>query len=195
MGKKPVVWPVRSTAWFGWERPVSHGRGAPTPSTLPLVDHPTSCPCSRRYLMTSSAWKRSVGGNVIPSAWAVFRLMTSSNSGLLHGQVGGLGAFQNAVHIVGCASVELPQVRPVVHEAPGIHIHAVGVHGGQPMLQRQGRDGGEVPLQEKGIRGDEECAGTGLLYGDKDAFELVGTVRFLDEERHPQGLSRVLCLS
>jgi hypothetical protein len=34
---------------------------------------------ARVYLSTSSAWKRSVGGMVRPRAWAVFRLMTSSN--------------------------------------------------------------------------------------------------------------------
>jgi hypothetical protein len=53
MGKKPVVWPVRSTAWFGWERPVSQGGILPLPRLSPLVDRPTSCPCSRRYLMGS----------------------------------------------------------------------------------------------------------------------------------------------
>jgi hypothetical protein len=30
-------------------------RDAPLPRPCPLVNHPTSCPCSRRYLITSSA--------------------------------------------------------------------------------------------------------------------------------------------
>src|SRR5262245_49472634 len=79
MGTRPVVWPVRSTAWFGWECPVSHEGVRLLPRPCPLVDHLMPYPYSCRYLITSSAWKRSVGGMVRPSAWAVLRLMTSSN--------------------------------------------------------------------------------------------------------------------
>jgi hypothetical protein len=38
------------------------------------------CPCHPfPYLITSSAWKRSVGGSIRPSAWAVLRLTTRLN--------------------------------------------------------------------------------------------------------------------
>jgi hypothetical protein len=47
------------------------------------------------YRITSSAWKRSVGGMVIPSAWAVFRLRTSSNFvGCSTGRSAGLAPFR-----------------------------------------------------------------------------------------------------
>src|SRR5207245_2024615 len=42
--------------------------------------------------------------------------------GLLHGQVGGLGAFQDLVHIGGSAVPAIENVRPVVHEPPGLGI-------------------------------------------------------------------------
>jgi hypothetical protein len=83
-GKKPVVWPVRSTAWFGWERPVSRAGVLPIPR-----------PCSRLYLITSSAWKRMCGGMVRPRAFAVFKLMTSSNfMGCSTGRAAGLLPFR-----------------------------------------------------------------------------------------------------
>jgi hypothetical protein len=45
--------------------------------------------------MTSSAWKRSAGGIVRPSAWAALRLMTSSNVvGYSTGRSAGLAPFR-----------------------------------------------------------------------------------------------------
>src|SRR5262245_53010333 len=137
MGKKPVVWPVRSTAWFGWERPVSRGGVLLLPRPCPLVDHPTSCPYSRRYLITSSARNRSVGGMVIPSAWAVLRLRTKLElRRLLHGQVGGFSAFQELVHIGGGTEEQRHPVLPIGHEATGVHIVPVGVHPWEPVPLR-----------------------------------------------------------
>src|SRR5262249_24119384 len=40
---------------------------------------------------------------------------------LLHGQVGGLGALQDLVHVRGAAPVEIEKARPVRHETPGLH--------------------------------------------------------------------------
>src|SRR6266545_8215119 len=95
MEKKPVVWPVRSTAWFGWERPVSRGGVLLLPRPYPLVDHPPPCPCSCRYLSTSSARMRRCGGKVSPSALAVFRLSTSSNfMGCSTGRSAGFAPFR-----------------------------------------------------------------------------------------------------
>jgi hypothetical protein len=47
------------------------------------------------YWITWSAIKRSVGGNVIPSAWAVFRLITRPNrQGYSTGRSAGLAPFR-----------------------------------------------------------------------------------------------------
>src|SRR5262245_44321690 len=45
--------------------------------TVPASRWRTSVVAAQR--ITSSAWKRSVGGMMRPSTWAVLRLMTSSN--------------------------------------------------------------------------------------------------------------------
>src|SRR6266446_5959449 len=37
--------------------------------------------------------------------------------GLLHGQVGGLGAFQDSVYVVGATLEGVSQLRPISHEA------------------------------------------------------------------------------
>jgi hypothetical protein len=48
------------------------------------------------HSITWSARNSSDGGIVRPSSFAVLRLITSSNlTGLLYGQIGGLGAFQD----------------------------------------------------------------------------------------------------
>src|SRR5262249_5328067 len=69
---------IGSTAWFGgvW-LPLPH----PRPPLMRLhrrSSTPQRTP-ARVYLITSSAWKRSVGGIVSPRALVVLRLRTSSN--------------------------------------------------------------------------------------------------------------------
>ncbi len=66
------------TPWFGWGAPTPRccHRGIVPPgarSTTPLRSP------AHTYWITSSAWKRSVGGMVRPSALAVLRLRTNSN--------------------------------------------------------------------------------------------------------------------
>ena len=62
---------VGSTARLGCGDPVGYEWDTP------CLAHPRA-PASA-YWITSSAWIRSVGGNVIPRALAVLRLSTSSN--------------------------------------------------------------------------------------------------------------------
>src|SRR6267378_1323912 len=76
---------VRCSASLGWGCSVRRPGGCPHQSTLyhgcalrcPCLA-PSRCP-AHAYLITSSAWKRMDGGRVRPRAWAVLRLMTSSN--------------------------------------------------------------------------------------------------------------------
>src|SRR5712691_12567918 len=62
---------VACTPLFGWGAPWGCGSGAPHRLLAP--------PRSHAYWITSSAKRSRDGGMVIPSALAVFRLMTSSN--------------------------------------------------------------------------------------------------------------------
>ena len=80
---KPALWAVSSTGMFG------QGGGIARLDPMPLLFHTPA------YRITSSAWKRSVGGIVRPSAWAVLRLMTSSNFiGRSTGRSPGLAPFR-----------------------------------------------------------------------------------------------------
>src|SRR5262249_37602568 len=54
--------------------------------------------------------------------------------GLLHGQVGCLGAFEDLVHIDGSAPVCVKLIWPIGHEASRYHPISPRVHHGQPAL-------------------------------------------------------------
>ena len=85
--------------------------------------------------MTWSARRRSDCGIVSPSAFAVLRLMTSSNlRRLLDGQVGGLGALEDLVHEDRRASPDRNGAGPVRHEAPGLDILPEPMDRRQPVL-------------------------------------------------------------
>ena len=56
---------------------------------------------------------------MIPSAWAVLRLMTSPNfMGRFTGRSAALASFEDSVHIGGGALVELAEVRAIAHRGP-----------------------------------------------------------------------------
>ena len=87
LGFRRHQWPQRGTSGGYWWSPASRG-SAGTPPHLdadPVVVLParhSTIPCNSPmppYWITSSAWKRRVGGIVRPSALAALRLMTNSN--------------------------------------------------------------------------------------------------------------------
>src|SRR5215831_10295479 len=57
--------------------------------------------------------------------------------GLLDGQVGGLGALEDLVHVGSGAPSQISAVHSIGHKAPGIDKLPHIVHGGQPVLCRQ----------------------------------------------------------
>src|SRR5262245_24034713 len=57
--------------------------------------------------------------------------------GLLDGQVGGLGALEDLVHVGSGAPSQISAVHSIGHKAPGIDKLPLIVHGRQPMLCRQ----------------------------------------------------------
>src|SRR5262245_50717521 len=101
---------VGSTAWFGWESPnarphcmLLHGRSS-TPA-----EH--SRPCLFEHLIRLKEERRGNGkaeglGGLQVHDELKFR-------GLLHGQVGGLGPFEDLVHIGGRTAVEVRKVRSI----------------------------------------------------------------------------------
>src|SRR5262245_51003292 len=61
--------------------------------------------------------------------------------GLLDGEGGGFGAFEDLVHIDGSAAAEVARAWPVGHEATGLHKLREVVHGRQAA---RGREFGEL---------------------------------------------------
>src|SRR5215469_1294799 len=58
----------------------------------------------------------------------------------LHRQVGRLLTLEDSVDIAGRASVEIDKVRPVGHQAAGVHKEAIGKNGRQFVLRREADD-------------------------------------------------------
>src|SRR5207249_4630897 len=54
--------------------------------------------------------------------------------GLLDGEIGGLGAFENLVYKLGDAAVQVREVHAVGHEPTSFHVLAEREAGGQPVL-------------------------------------------------------------
>src|SRR5215510_4154084 len=57
--------------------------------------------------------------------------------GLLHGEVGGLGAFQNLVYVVSCLAVQLIVVDPIRHETALFHKLLLKIHSWQSVFAGQ----------------------------------------------------------
>ena len=86
--QQPISWVFTHSQGFGLTLARARRGSAGTPphrdadTGVVLPARPSTIPCSSpapTYWITSSARSRSVGGKVIPSTWAVFRLRTSSN--------------------------------------------------------------------------------------------------------------------
>src|SRR5262245_26902870 len=86
------------------------------------------------YSMTWSARPSTDGGIVRPSVFAVFRLTTSSKlPGLLDGEICGLSAFQDLVHVARRTAKQVVIVRCVLHQTSELDGLAVGVNARQAM--------------------------------------------------------------
>ena len=71
--------------------------------------------------MSLSACSRSDGGMVRPSAFAVFALTTSSNLlGCSTGSSAGAAPLRDPVRVVGDASHDVVDIRPVGHKAASL---------------------------------------------------------------------------
>ena len=108
--------------------------------------------------MTSSARASSDGGIVRPRAFAVLRLITSSNFvGCSTGRSAGLAPLQNLVHVDGEASWHLSLVLSVCHEAAIEGIGPVHIYCRQPLSGREVEDLSPVDPCD-GHVGHVECA-------------------------------------
>ena len=86
---------------------------------------------------------------------------------LLHGEIGGLSAFQNLVHIGGGAPVQVGKAHAVGHKPPGFHKFCPVVYRREPALYREvcnlcslrSEDGAR---QHEGLRQHAPCLRLGM---------------------------------
>src|SRR5438128_10079174 len=93
---------------------------------------------STGYSVTRSARSKSVCGIVSPRAFAVLRLITSSNFvGCSTGRSAGVGAFEDLVDVPGRAPKDLGITRTVRHEASSLNKSPLLEHARQPRPECQ----------------------------------------------------------
>jgi hypothetical protein len=93
--------------------------------------------------------------------------------GLFHGQICGLCALEDLVHVGLGASEEIDNVRSVGHEPPEFHIVAIGERTWQPSPRREVRNKGSICIGRRiccdeerlGPGAPEHCEGFGVLMG------------------------------
>ena len=114
--------------------------------------------------------------------------------GLLHRQVGRLGAFQNSVYVVGATLEGFGKLWPVCHQAPILDKQPEFVHGGQSVLCREVQDPAAMS-ESQDFCNHEECVRALPGHGGKRRLEVVGTAHFEGLQGHAQHPGRSLDLS
>ncbi len=64
-------------------------------------------------------------------------MINSNFVGCSTGKIGGLGAFQNLVHVSGGAPVQVDDAHAVAHEPAGFHKLALRIYRREPALYRE----------------------------------------------------------
>src|SRR5258705_294030 len=96
--------------------------------------------------------------------------------GLLDGEIGGLGAFQNLVHVGGGAPMLGAEVRPVAHEPASLDVFAEGEHGWKLVLQGQLSDQGSR-LVDGWTRADDQRLGSYHAQPDELIGQFAGVAK------------------
>ena len=111
-----------------------------------------------------------------PSAFAVLRLMTSSNLGRLHDrQVGRLLALEDAAGIDAGLTIRIRDAGPVAHQAAGRSKFAQRVDRWQRVAGCQ-RDNVFAPAGEECIGNDEKCVGALLGKRGENCVDLASVL-------------------
>src|SRR6516165_4140687 len=107
--------------------------------------------------MTSSARNRIDLGTSMPSAFAVFRLTTSSNVvGCSTGRSAGFSALEDFVNIDGSTFIKTVVVRSVRHQTSRSRKAPRSRYGNEACFQRKVRK--PPPIQSvSGVHQDDEC--------------------------------------
>ena len=99
---------------------------------------------------------------------------------LLDGQVSRFSAFQNPVYVIGHATEQIDQVRPVGHQSPRLYKLLNVIEGRQPLLCRPVHDARSM-LQKKWVQAHVESARSPAIRPGKTGFD------FMDTWEHSEG--------
>jgi hypothetical protein len=129
---------------------------------------------------------------VSPSAWAVLRLITSSNEvGCSIGQVRGLGTFQDLVDVGGGAAEFVTKIGPIGQQRPGLRRQRAPQDRRQSALGHEAQEPRVVRRKER--RGDHQERLRALAgHGGEGALQVLGLVDMQEVQGHPQGAGRLL---
>src|SRR6185503_5741938 len=92
---------------------------------------------------------------------------------LFDGKVGGLGAFQNLVHIGGGTPEGVVVARAVVHEAAGFDIFRSGIDRREPMFCCEVHDWFSMSIED-GVSRNKERVGTSFGGGSERCLKILG---------------------
>src|SRR5438876_10034176 len=131
-----------------------------------------------RYSITWSARPSTDCGMVSPSAFAVLRLITSSNFvGCSIGKSAGLAPLEDLVHVARGAFHESVKIRPVAQEATGAYPRSPTSDAGYPLLVDKLQEAGTAEVHES--RGDDhKRVGTCACSRLKGSVEVLGSSGF-----------------
>src|SRR5215467_2236882 len=102
---------------------------------------------------------------------------------LLHGQVGGLGALQDLVHVPSRAPEQVRLARAVGHQSPGAHVLAQLIHCRQPVLRHEVHDPCDTDLVDW-FGGHPERIGALLHHCCECGLELDARTYANGDDRH-----------
>src|SRR5215831_16424013 len=113
---------------------------------------------------------------------------------LLHGQIGGLGALENSLHVAGGAAEQLGDAGPVGHEPTHARELEEGIDSGDPVLRRELHDVRAVAHGER-IGQHHETGEALLRHRREGAVELLRVAHLERPQGHRElggGLPRLL---
>ena len=144
----------------------------------------------RTHSITSSAPTSSRSGTARPSAFAVFRLINSSNLvGCSIGRSNGFAPLENLVHIGRGAPIQLGKICPICNEATQLHkLLALNIAGSRCLAARSTM---RLRSLKNKVLELEQCFGARSDHRRECVVKLVGTPHLHELKLHAQSSSRL----
>ena len=104
---------------------------------------------------------------------------------MLHGEVGGLGAFENLVHVRSSSPPYVQEICPVGHQTPGLYMFPHCPNCWQPAFDCELEDVVSM-IGDKCVPLDNKAPRTILSHGGKDTIEIITSFDPEGQKRYAQ---------